>query len=403
MSTVTNSNSGAANQPPQPSSGVDALFQMQGVLAEVLGQAISAQGIQATSEQDNALTLLQNDLSSTQNLDKEVENQKHHGFWGHFLNIAVDVAMGAAILGSLATGDVAGALLMGGLMAATMTGGQQAMANGISKGLQDLGVPENIANIAAAATVIVAFAAAGAGLGSIDSVGEAAEGAEAVGNGARAIEEGSEMIDVAAEEGSATVGSDEEGLLDVGGSNIFEEEGISTDEAEKASEKAPSKTKKMIGSALMAGSATTGAVSMDLTQSIVALADPSGANQKLITALIEIVFMVASIGGSMAGAGLAISTSTEGTTMKAVQAGLKGAQGAFMAGEGVVSIQTGITTKNIAETNSELTTLHALSSRNTEMLKDTTKRTSEILETYENILSETDFFSGDAAAAEAMV
>jgi len=65
--------------------------------------------------------------------------------------------------------------------------------------------------------------------------------------------------------------------------------------------------------------------------------------------------------------------------------------------------QAGITTKNIAETNAELTTLHALSSRNTEMLKDTTKRTSEILETYENILSETDFFSGDAAAAEAMV
>ena len=142
MSTVTNSNSGATSQPPQPSSGVDALFQMQGVLAEVLGQAISAQGIQAISEQDNALTLLQNDVSSTQNLDKEAENQKHHGFWGHFLNIAVDVAMGAAILGSLATGDVAGALLMGGLMAATMTGGQQAMANGISKGLQDLGVPE---------------------------------------------------------------------------------------------------------------------------------------------------------------------------------------------------------------------------------------------------------------------
>lgn len=402
MSTVTNSNSGATSQPPQPSSGVDALFQMQGVLAEVLGQAISAQGIQAISEQDNALTLLQNNVSSTQNLDDELNNQKHHGFWGHFLNISVDVAMGAAILGSLATGDVAGALLMGGLMAATMTGGQQAMANGISKGLQDLGVPENIANIAAAATVIVAFAAAGAGLGSIDSVGEAAEGAEAVGNGARAIEEGSEMIDVTAEEGSATVGSEEEGLLDVGGTNIFEE-GVSSDEAEKASEKAPSKTKKMIGSALMAGSATTGAVSMDLTQSIVALADPSGANQKLITALIEIVFMVASIGGSMAGAGLSISTSTEGTAMKAVQAGLKGAQGAFMAGEGVVSIQTGITTKNIAETNAELTTLHALSSRNTEMLKDTTKRTSEILETYENILSETDFFSGDAAAAEAMV
>ena len=399
MSTVTNSNSGAASQPSQPSSGVDALFQMQGVLAEVLGQAISAQGIQAISEQDNALTLLQNNVSSTQNLDDELNNQKHHGFWGHFLNISVDVAMGAAILGSLATGDVAGALLMGGLMAATMTGGQQAMANGISKGLQDLGVPENIANIAAAATVIVAFAAAGAGLGSIDSVGEAAEGAEALGNSARSMEE---VAEVSAEEGSATVGSEEEGLLDVGGTNIFEE-GVSSDEAEKASEKAPSKAKKMAGSALMAGSATTGAVSMDLTQSIVALADPSGANQKLITALIEIVFMVASIGGSMAGAGLAISTSTEGTAMKAVQAGLKGAQGAFMAGEGVVSIQTGITTKNIAETNSELTMLHALSSRNTEMLKDTTKRTSEILETYENILSETDFFSGDAAAAEAMV
>ena len=399
MSTVTNSNSGATSQPPQPSSGVDALFQMQGVLAEVLGQAISAQGIQAISEQDNALTLLQNNVSSTQNLDDELNNQKHHGFWGHFLNISVDVAMGAAILGSLATGDVAGALLMGGLMAATMTGGQQAMANGISKGLQDLGVPENIANIAAAATVIVAFAAAGAGLGSIDSVGEAAEGAEALGNSARSMEE---VAEVSAEEGSATVGSEEEGLLDVGGTNIFEE-GVSSDEAEKASEKAPSKAKKMIGSALMAGSATTGAVSMDLTQSIVALADPSGANQKLITALIEIVFMVASIGGSMAGAGLSISTSTEGTAMKAVQAGLKGAQGAFMAGEGVVSIQTGITTKNIAETNAELTTLHALSSRNTEMLKDTTKRTSEILETYENILSETDFFSGDAAAAEAMV
>ena len=402
MSTVTNTSSGAANQPSQSSSGVDALFEMQGVLAQVLGEAISAQGIQATSEQDNALTLLQNDLASTQNLDNEVKNQKHHGFWGHFLNISVDIAMGAAIIGSLATGDVAGALLMGGLMAATMTGGQQAMANGISKGLQDLGVPENIANIAAAATVIVAFAAAGAGLGSIDSVGEAAEGAEALGNGARSMEEGLEMTGSAAEEGNATIGSEEEGLLDVGGANIFEE-GVSSDEAEKAAEKAPSKAKKMIGSALMAGSATTGAVSMDLTQSIVALADPSGANQKLITALIEIVFMVASIGGSMGGAGLAISTSTEGTTMKAVQAGLKGAQGAFMAGEGVVSIQTGITTKNIAETNSELTMLHALSSRNTEMLKDTTKRTSEILQTYENILSETDFFSGDAAAAEAMV
>jgi hypothetical protein len=403
MSTVTNTSSGAANQPSQSSSGVDALFEMQGVLAQVLGEAISAQGIQATSEQDNALTLLQNDLASTQNLDNEVKNQKHHGFWGHLLNISVDVAMGAAIIGSLATGDVAGALLMGGLMAATLTDGQQAMANGLSNVLQNqLHIPENIANIAAAATVIVAFAAAGAGLGSIDSFGEAAEGAEALGNGARSMEEGIETTEFVAEEGSSTVSSEEEGLLDVGGANIFEE-GVSSDEAEKAAEKAPSKTKKMIGSALMAGSATTGAVSMDLTQSIMALADPNGANQKLIAALIEIVFMVASIGGSMGGAGLAISTSTEGTAMKAVQAGLKGAQGAFMAGEGVVSIQTGITTKNIAETNSELTMLHALSSRNTEMLKDTTKRTSEILQTYENILSETDFFSGDAAAAEAMV
>ena len=397
MSTVTNQNSGAASQPPQPSSGVDALFKMQGVLAEVLGEAISAQGIQANSEQENGLTLLQNDVSSTQNLDNEVNNQKHHGFWHHFLNISVDVAMGAAIIGSLATGDVAGAILMGGLMAATMTDGQQAIASGISKGLQDLGVPENIANIAADAIVIVGFAIAGAGLGSIDSVGEAAEGAEAVGNGARSMEETAEMTEVAAEEGSATVGSDEEGLLDVGGSNIFEEE------AEKAPEKDTSKTKKMLGSALLAASASLGGVSMNMTESIVALSDSDGKDQKLLTMLIELVFMVASIAGSAGGAGLAFSASTEGTTMKAVQGGLKGAQGAFTAGEGVVSIQTGITTKNIAKTNSELTVLHALSSRNTEMLKATTKRTTEILETFANILSETNFFSGAAAAAEETV
>ena len=391
MSTVTNQNSGAANQPSQPSSGVDALFQMEGVLAEVLGEAISAQGVQATSEQDNALTLLQNDVSSTQNLDDEINKQKHHGFWHHFLNIAVDVAMGAAIIGSLATGDVAGALLMGGLMAATMTDGQQAIAGVVSKGLQDLGVPENIANIAAAAIVIVAFAVAG---GELADVGEAAEGAEVAGNGARSMEDAVEMEDFAA-------GSEEEGLLDIGGSSIFEEEGVSTDEAEKAAEKGSRKN----GFRLMAGSATTGSVSEDMTKSIVELTDPngSGKSQKLIGILVELMFMVAAIGGTMGGAGLSFSASTEGNAMKAVQAGLKGAQGGFMAGEGIVSFQTGITTEKIGKTNAELTMIHALNSRNGEMLKDTTKRTSEIIQTYETLLSKTNFFSGNAAAAEAMV
>ena len=383
MSTVTNQDSGAATQPPQPESGVNALFQMEGVLAEVLNEAITAQGLQATSEQENGVTLLQNDANSTKNLDHQIDNQKSHGFWHKFLNISVDITMAAGAIGSLLTGDVAGFFIMGGLLAANLTDGQQAIAGGISKGLQDAGVSADVANIVADAVVIVGFAVASAGIGSIDSIGEAAEGVE---GGVSTMEEG-------IEEGSSTVaGSEEEGLLDIGGSNIFEEE------AEKAPEKDTSKEKKMLGSALLAASASMGGVSMNMTKSIVDIDDPK--NQKLITILVELIFMVASIAGSAGGAGMAFTGSAEGATAKTVQASLKGAQGAFMAGEGVVNIQNGVTVDRIGETNSELTMIHALSNRNAEMLKNTTKRTTEIIQTLAPLLSETDFFSGMAASAE---
>jgi len=388
MSTVTNQNSEAASQPSQPTSGVNALFQMEGVIAEVLGEAINAQGIQANSEQENGVILLQNDMNSTKNLDHQLDNQKSHHFWHKFLNIGVDIAMGAAIIGSLATGDVAGAVLMGGLMAAQLTGGQQAIAGGISKSLVAAGVSPDVANIVACAVVVVGFAVAGAGLGSIDSIGEAAEGIE---GGVGAMEEG---IDAAAEEGTSAASSEEVGLLDVGGSNIFEEE------AEKAPEKGTSKAKKMLGSAILAASSSLGGVSLEMTQSIVDLSDKSGKDQKLITMLVELVFMVAAIAGSAGGAGLAFSGSEGGATAKSMQAGLKGVQGAFMAGEGVVNIQNGVTVNNIAKTNSELTMIHALTNRNSERLKDTTQRMNEIIQTLAPLLSETNFFSGMAAAAQ---
>ncbi|MCB1109714.1 MAG: hypothetical protein KDK64_01940 [Chlamydiia bacterium] len=378
MSTVTNSTS-EANQAPTTSNGVDAIFMAEAAIAEVLGIAISAQGEQATASQENAEALLHSDAISTQNLQDEIEKQEHHGFWHHFLNIGIDVVMGAVIISSLATGDVAGAVLMAGLMTAQLTGGFGKAAGEISKGLQAAGVPPEIANITADVVVILIAFAAGAGL---SALGAADAGIESSEEGMNALEEGIEMTDFSSE--------------------VVVEDEVGSGAEEAAKKENPSNLKKAVGSGLLAGSAATGQVSMNLTQSIMALSNTSGNEEKLIGFLVELALLVASIGGGMAGASMAFSTTAENDVAKGVRAGLQMVQGSLMAGEGVVSAQMGVTTERMGKTSADLTRINAETMRNNEMLKKNSQRTSEIIATYESLERQfTDLFTADYAAARA--
>lgn len=363
----------------QSSSGVEAIFDMEYALGEVLGLAIQAQGLQGTLEQQSSETILENDLNSASNVDDEVNQQKNESFWDKLIGDIVDVVLGAAALLSFATGDVAGGIALSAILIMSVTHAFSGLASELSDAFQAMGMSEKDANVLADSLVFIAAITVGIATGAIFTDGAEA-GAKAAGKGAKAIDEGIEMTDFAAD---------------------------SADELEEAKpegkeKEAPSKAKKAASNGLLMGSSAAGQLSTNFAQNLAEIIDPNGDHEQLIAFLIELIIMIASVGAGIGGGAMAVSgagSSAEGIA----RAGIGMTRGAMQVAEGGVGIASGVTNLEISNTLSEITLNNAADQVNKMNSKQTSERTSQIINEYGQLQRDfANLFTGNFAAAQAM-
>ncbi|MCB1109709.1 MAG: hypothetical protein KDK64_01915 [Chlamydiia bacterium] len=365
---------------PQNTSGVESIFDMEYALGEVLGLAIESQGVQGTMEQKSSESILENDLNSASNVDDEVNQQKHESFWDKLIGDVVDVVLGAAALLSFATGDVAGGAVLTAMLVMSLTHGFSEIASGLSDVFQDMGMSSKTADVLADSLVFIFAVIAAVATGAIFTDGAEAAGKVAEG-GAKAAEDGIEMTDFAAE------GTEE---LDTASENTEE------------TKKGPSKLKKAAQLGLMAGSSASAQLSTNFAENLAEIVDPNGKHQQLVAFLIELIVMIASIGAGVGGGMMAVSSAS--TAAEGTARGIMGmTRGYMQVILGEVNVASGITNLEISETMSNITLNNAANTINEQNMKQTSERTSEIIQEFGQMESNSNFFSSGFAAAEAMV
>lgn len=344
-------------------SGNEAIFNAELALGAVLAEGVQAQGIEASLEEAMSETLLQNDVANAQSITEQLEKQNKHHFWHKVLNITVDVAMGAFVLSQLADGDVAGAVLAGGMLAAKMTNGFSDAANGLAAGLQKAfpNMPPAEAHLISDVLIGVAVTVLSAGVG-------------LAGEDEAVAEKGTES---AAKKG--------------------------TKEGEKEGEKAGKKgLSKTASSALMGGSVVTGELAPNLAFETTQAMGLSGESQKIVTGVLTAMLEIAAISGGSYAAFSSVGSVEKDTSIavKATKVGIQGFEGALKAGQGTIDIEQGFTTMHLGDAESLQILNNALNLLNNAMIQKTEGKMDDIVTSLEGMLRNDDYFGGTEAVSQ---
>lgn len=249
-----------------------AIATMMGILSmveEKMNESLTQQVLLEGQE------LLANAQEQLQNLQ---DSQSKHHFWGKLVKGLTYVAQAVTVVALCATGNIAAALAVAVLSVAMDT----KLAQKVSTGLQELGVPAVAADLIGAAVVITLVVASFA-LGNVAAAGEV--GAEV---GSQAGLQGA--VDAATTEGETAAADSVEDSVSKG-----------------AEKEVKSQAKAYIGLTVMSGSSA-------LMQDNFALDVAKNINNKTLKEIVGISLLILEIAGAIAGGGAALSggASTEG-------------------------------------------------------------------------------------------
>ncbi|MGE0197147.1 MAG: hypothetical protein AB7N99_08690 [Simkaniaceae bacterium] len=252
-----NHNYGAASK-----SAIAMMMEILSLVENKMNQSLTQQVLLEGQE------LMANAQEQLNNLE---QSQKGHHFLGKLVKGLTYAAQAVTVVALCATGNVAAALAVAVLSVAMDT----KMAQKVSAGLQELGVPAVAADLIAAAVVITLVVASFA-LGNVAAAGEV--GAEV---GSQAGLQGA--VDAAASEGEAAAADSVEDSVSKG-----------------AEKEAKSQAKAYVGLTVMSGSSA-------LMQDNFALDVAKNINNKTLKEIVGISLLLLEIAGAIAGGGAALS------------------------------------------------------------------------------------------------
>jgi len=319
--------------------GMDAVFEMEGMIVELLESFIQSNSSQSQQqvEMGNAtLAALQDQYDKIEKEIKKENKYKHMSFWdklksgfklvfdtiklispisivdpssakntlksiennpelGDVLQALSYVAMAATVIIAGATGNFELLALTVVLFALTQSGAMNSMTKEVAKGLEDMGVSSSLANVLADVIVVVVLAALSGGAGGFSLAADdaAATTADLAG------EEGTEMVEMSSETiGDAAANDAEEG-------------------ASETEQKLSFSLKRALGISLNVGGQTLASTNfaIDLVN---ALPIPNKDKEKWMIA-VEILVTVACMTATLGGGGLAASAEGESALSSSIE------------------------------------------------------------------------------------
>jgi spore maturation protein SpmB len=323
-------------------------------------------------------------------LQKILDAGNQSDFWGDFLKGA-EIAVGVVVAAiAVLCCQPAIAIIVLAMTVLAATGAMDKMTQELSKGLQEMGIPADVADVLASTLIIlVTIAATAVTCGA--SAGAVAE--EATDTAANAAEEGIEMTNVTAEDTANTAEETAENAANKAG-NV----GKNASKWAKAG-----KLGIFAGSQAVAGTNFSQYVA---TLSLSSMKD--GETKDILTVVIELVIgLMAALAGGYAAAGVGAGSAANSTKVMGLLQNTKlatyAAQAAAQIAKGVTELQLAVATDELGKTQAFLTELKALIAMNTAQMDTDTKSLSGMLRTHAEQLVALTVDLNKAPAAEAQV